>query len=89
LLLTPRPAPISIGGGEAGAGRAGVKCITDGCERAAASRQISITSNTAFQSMNEPCFSVPTWHHGGQGAQRKGWEKQSHGSNASTGPSPQ
>ena len=29
-------------------------------------------------SIKGACFPVPTWHHGGHGAQRRGWEERSH-----------
>src|SRR6266446_2177756 len=34
--------------------------------------------NSAFQFDQRACFPVPTWHHAGHGAQRRGWEERSH-----------
>jgi hypothetical protein len=61
--------------------RAGVK-MHHGRERGdggcAALVQIGVSPNSAFQFDRLACFPVPTWHHPGHGAQRRGWEERSH-----------
>jgi hypothetical protein len=41
-------------------------------------RQSAATLNSAFQFDQWACFPVPTWHHLGHGAQRRGWEERGH-----------
>ena len=41
-------------------------------------RRVSFSPNSAFQFDQRAYFPVPTWHHPGHGAQRRGWEERSH-----------
>jgi hypothetical protein len=40
--------------------------------------QATSSQTQLSSSIKGACFPVPTWHHGGHGAQRRGWEERSH-----------
>jgi hypothetical protein len=68
-----RVAPEAVNAGEKMHRRAGVKMHHGRALVQAASPPTQLSS-----SIDGACFPVPTWHHVGHGAQRRGWEERSH-----------